>query len=286
MRTFVERIMPLNSNIDTNVTVVIPIYRIDLSHNERWAVGRNLSILRADRDIAVVCPEGLDLSPVDDLLGLTEGRCRVERFDASFFAGRIGYNKLMLGREFYSRFANSQFVMICQADVALLRDDLDYWCSLDYDYIGAPWLPALGDIEGWNVIRRGIFWIRTTWAKWRGGFRSVLFKWKVGNGGLSLRRVSAMLRVINAHAEELAEIATHADKTENFEDVVLSLRVNEMWNERLHIPDAATAAHFSIEGHPETALRLTGGEMPMGTHAFFRRRNRKFWKKHLDFPCE
>lgn len=265
------------------VTVVIPIYKTELSAIERWAVARNLSLLAPNREIAIVCPQDLDITPLNTLFGLNSNRCHIERFAPAFFDGRLGYNQLMLSEDFYSRFHNSQFVVICQTDVALFHDSLDYWCSLDYDYVGAPWLPARNEIEGWNVPKRAMYQLRCGWARFRGGFHPVLLKWKVGNGGFSLRRVEAMLRVLYKHPAEIAEMAKDSSHTANFEDVVWSVRINELWPNSLRIPDYTTAAHFSIEGHPEMAMNLTGGQLPMGTHAFYRHRNRKFWSKFLDF---
>ena len=275
--------MATSENNTRLVTVVIPLYRNSLSDIERWALERNLKILSHERDIALVCPDGLDLSPIEELFDINNGRCRVERFAPEFFKGRQGYNRLMLSHEFYSRFDKSQFVLICQTDVALFHDKLDYWCSLDYDYIGAPWLPASADVEGWNVVRRAAYKLRRVLARGKGGFSHVLLKWKVGNGGFSLRRVDAMLRVIENHSAEIDAIASKVDDSSCFEDVVWGVRANEQWNAGLRIPDATTAAHFAIEGHPDFALRLTKGELPMGTHAFYRRRNRSFWSKYMDF---
>lgn len=275
--------MPDNEKFLQTVTVVIPLYRNNLSAIEHWAIERNRRVLSSQRDVAIVCPDELDLSPLDELLGITSGRCRVERFAHSFFDGRQGYNQLMLSRQFYSRFKQSQFIAIIQTDVALFHDSLDYWCSLDYDYVGAPWLPARNEIEGWNVPKRAMYQIRCGWARFRGGFHSVQLKWKVGNGGFSLRRVEAMLRVLDKHPAEIVEMAKDSSHNSNFEDVVWSVRVNELWPNSLRIPDYTTAAHFSIEGHPEMAMSLTGGQLPMGTHAFYRHRNRKFWSKFLDF---
>lgn len=266
------------------VTVVIPIYKTELSAIERWAVARNLSVLAPNREIAIVCPQDLDITPLDSLMKLNSNRCRIERFAPAFFDGRLGYNQLMLSQDFYSRFHNSQFIVVCQTDVVLFHDNLDYWCSLNYDYIGAPWLPAPGDVEGWNLARRAIYKLRRGWARLRGGFHPVLLKWKVGNGGFSLRRVEAMLQVLDKHPDKMAEIAKNANHTASFEDVVWSVRVNELWPATLNIPDFATAARFAFEGHPEMAMRYTSGELPMGVHAFYRHRNRKFWSQFLDFP--
>lgn len=266
------------------VTVVIPIYKTELSAIERWAVARNLSVLAPNREIAIVCPQDLDITPLDSLMGLNSNRCHIERFAPAFFDGRLGYNQLMLSQDFYSRFHNSQFIVVCQTDVVLFHDNLDYWCSLNYDYIGAPWLPAPGDVEGWNLARRAIYKLRRGWARLRGGFHPVLLKWKVGNGGFSLRRVEAMLQVLDQHPDKMAEIAKNANHTASFEDVVWSVRVNELWPATLNIPDYTTAARFAFEGHPEMAMRCTSGELPMGAHAFYRQRNRKFWSQFLDFP--
>ena len=112
----------------------------------------------------------------------------------------------------------------------------------------------------------------------------MLLKWKVGNGGFSLRRVEAMLQVLDQHPDKMAEIAKNANHTACFEDVVWSVRVNELWPATLNIPDYVTAARFAFEGHPEMAMRCTSGELPMGAHAFYRHRNRKFWSQFLDFP--
>lgn len=261
------------------VTVVIPLYRTALSEIERWALERNLSLLKPERDIAVVCPEGLDLSPLESVLGIAAGRCRVERFNPQFFAGRVGYNRLMLSTELYTRFARSRYVLILQTDVVLFADELDRWCAAGYDYIGAPWLPARGEVEGWNVLARASYALRRRLSRLRGGFSPMQLKWKVGNGGFSLRRVEAMLDVATRHRAEIDDL--DHNRVENFEDVVLSVRAAEQWHEPLRVPDAATAAQFAIESHPAMAMRINGGRLPMGAHAFYRRRNRAFWQKRL-----
>lgn len=69
------------------------------------------------------------------------------------------YNQLLTSAKFWNNITE-EHVLIIQHDSALLRKGLDEFA--EYDYIGAPWK----------------------------------FEPKVGNGGLSLRRKSAMLKVI------------------------------------------------------------------------------------------
>lgn len=256
-----------------SVTVVFPVYRTDLAAYELMALTRAVGQF-SRRDMAVVCPEGLDLSPLE---GVLQGKCRVERFALRFFAGREGYNRLMLSREFYSRFGGSRFLLVCQTDVYIFEDNLDHWCAQDYDYIGAPWLPAPAEVAGWNLLRRAGYGLRRLYGRLMPGFHAVNLKWRVGNGGLSLRRVSAMLAVIDAHADDVAAIADGGDRVACFEDVFWGVGANERWPGSLRVPDAATAALFAVEGHPDMAMRLTHGRLPMGAHAFQRRRNIKHW---------
>ena len=264
--------MTCNPMLD--VTVVIPIYKTNLAAYELMALARAIGKF-SRRDIAIVCPESLDLSPLQHMF---TPNCRVERFEPGYFAGREGYNRLMLSRDFYSRFAQSRFVLVCQTDVLIFDDQLDYWCDQDYDYIGAPWLPAPGEVEGWNLFQRTSYGLRRLYGRVKPGFHAINLKWQVGNGGLSLRRVSAMLAVIDAHADDIAAIAANSHQVECFEDVFWGVGANQRWPATLRVPDAATAAQFAVEGHPDMAMRLTHGRLPMGAHAFQRRRNIKHWR--------
>ena len=44
-----------------------------------------------------------------------------------------------------------------------------------------------------------------------------------------------------------------------------------------HLPEVNL--QFAVEGHPDMAMRLTHGRLPMGAHAFQRRRNITHWRK-------
>jgi len=107
-------------------------------------------------------------------------------------------------------------------------------------------------------------------------------KYRVGNGGCSLRHTRHLHDASIQLAEALSRAAGDASTSENFEDVVWSVRVNEWCPGTLQIAPYQEAVHFSIESHPTMAMRLTGGQLPMATHAFARRRNRAFWKQHIN----
>ena len=60
-------------------------------------------------------------------------------FNDTYFESIYGYNQLMLNVEFYEAFSK-KYILIYQTDAFIFKDDLNYWCEKDYDYIGAPWI--------------------------------------------------------------------------------------------------------------------------------------------------
>ena len=261
------------------VTVVIPIYTLNLDDTELLALRQCFKVL-GGHDIAIIKPRSLDLSPLNRIIGGTP-RYRVEAFDDSYFAGREGYNRLMLSTELYERFLSSQYIFIHQTDVYVFRDELGSWCQRGYDYIGAPWLPAIGDVSGYNLVRRAIYLIRRGLGKFKPTCHAINLKYKVGNGGCSLRHTRHLYEASLKMTELLTRAANGSSNSENFEDVVWSVRVNEEQPGTLSVAPCEEAVRFSVESHPSMAMRLSGGRLPMATHAFARRRNRSFWKQYI-----
>lgn len=262
------------------VTVVIPIYTLKLSDVD-WLALRQCFKVLGHYDIAIIKPKSLDLSPFPDLIG-GNPQYRVEAFDDSYFAGREGYNRLMLSTDLYRRFLDSRYIFIHQSDVYVFRDELEQWCQRGYDYIGAPWLPAEGDVSGWNLPRRAIYMLRQLMGKRKSSCHPINLKYRVGNGGCSLRHTRHLHDASVKLADALARAAADSSTSENFEDVVWSVRVNELSPGTLRIAPYQEAALFSIESHPSMAMRITGGQLSMATHAFARRRNRTFWKQYIN----
>lgn len=262
------------------VTVVIPIYTLKLSDVD-WLALRQCFKVLGHYDIAIIKPKSLDLSQFPDLIG-GNPQYRVEAFDDSYFAGREGYNRLMLSTDLYRRFLDSRYIFIHQSDVYVFRDELEQWCQRGYDYIGAPWLPAEGDVSGWNLPRRAIYMLRQLMGKRKSSCHPINLKYRVGNGGCSLRHTRHLHDASVKLADALARAAADSSTSENFEDVVWSVRVNELSPGTLRIAPYQEAALFSIESHPSMAMRITGGQLPMATHAFARRRNRTFWKQYIN----
>jgi hypothetical protein len=132
------------------------------------------------------------------------------------------YNKLLKSIEFWTilKNYNCEHSLIFQTDTLLLKDNLDDF--LEYDYIGAPWNPSLSLTKRKNVY--------------------------VGNGGLSLRKVSKMIEYIQSNNSKIL--------SNQNEDIFFSLNYNKI----LNIAPIVIAKKFSAE----TLIDKEG--MPLGLH--------------------
>jgi len=95
---------------------------------------------------------------------------KIKKFHSEYFRSKKTYNALVLSREFYEQFTKYEYILIFQPDCLVFRDELLTWCEKGYDYIGAPWFKRVESTRMW--------WSRSDC---------------VGNGGFSLRKVSAFL---------------------------------------------------------------------------------------------
>ena len=203
--------------------VVIPVYQNNLSWSEQISLQQCKRILNR-HPVILIAPRTMKIEN-RELSGLP-----VERFPEYFFDGISGYNRLMLSKEFYQRFEQYEYILIYQLDVFVFSDRLQYFCGLGYDYIGAPWLQGYRYITG--LERRYLY---------------------VGNGGFSLRKVSAFLRILNEETERIEET----------EDVFWSSR------KELKIAPVETALSFSFEAQVRESFELNQGRLPFGCHAWF-----------------
>jgi hypothetical protein len=119
-----------------------------------------------EREVYVVVPEKIS-DKVNSIL-LREGFknfCLMQLSD-NCFKSISSYNFLLTSKDFYQRFVEFDFILITQLDVLIKNDTLDYWAYKNFSYIGAPWLTQDTGLS--ELI--------------------------VGNGGLSLRKVSDFIK--------------------------------------------------------------------------------------------
>ncbi len=251
---------------DNLVCVVIPVYKNTLTHYETIALTQCMRVLHPYPK-ALVCPASLDVTPITDHFPVDY----IRTFPDEFFTDVQAYNRLMLSDGYYVAFANFDYVLVHQLDAFVFRDELADWCSRGYDYVGAPWLRDR-DYTGWadelafSLKQRVATWLE---LKKPDGVtpREIITLNKVGNGGLSLRKVAALRRVLRQGAGQLRTYEAQTMHQYN-EDVFFGIEVNRYWP-RLRVPDFRKALRFAVEFYPQRAVETYNrGELPFGCHAW------------------
>ncbi|NDW17304.1 hypothetical protein D0T53_00050 [Dysgonomonas sp. 216] len=253
----------------TSVKVIIPVYKTNLSDIENTALKNNLTVLSGFTNV-LVCPESLDVSYFTDLYKSLQ----VERFAGYYFDGIAGYNQLMLSSEFYSRFLDVEYILICQTDAFVFYDKLLFWCNKGYDYIGAPWVGSR-DNTFKKICRKikALFGVKE---------KEDIRMFKVGNGGFSLRKVRLFHNICEVHKDLINSFKTEGSGIKHpNEDVFWSFNAPELDN-NFKIPDYTEALSFSIDRRPALAFKLNNKEVPFGCHGINRPNTIKIWRTAID----
>ncbi|MFN4086887.1 MAG: DUF5672 family protein [Spirosomataceae bacterium] len=260
------------------VSVVIPIYKVELSEREQASLQQVFRIL-GKHPICFIKPASLDLSP----LLLPEWSCSIESFSDAFFKSTATYNELMLSTEFYDRFAHFEYILIYQTDAFVFRDELEAWCLKGYDYIGAPFRT---EIQFNSLWQEKLWEIKKALARWfhltehlhgKHQPKEIILKRTVGNGGLSLRRVSALRKAVVDHPKLVQTYVQNHSPFFN-EDTFFSIEMNRYWS-RLSIPHWREAQAFAVEDRPSAQVTELG-RLPFGCHAWDLYEP-EFWLAHI-----
>ena len=99
---------------------------------------------------------------------------------------------------------------------------------------------------------------------------------RVGNGGLSLRRVGSMISACERYADRAQEFKENKGIVFN-EDWFWALVPKEF-----KYPSFDKALEFSFDSHPDLCYKLAEGRLPFGCHGWFKRRNIEFWSPLIE----
>lgn len=232
----------------SNCLIIVPIYKPVLNKLEEYALSRCMAIL-GEHEIRLIAPEGLVIpAPFNEL--------PVTRFPGSSFDSLQGYNQMMLSPGFYEKFLAYKYILIHQLDALVFRDELTYWCSLGFDYYGAPWINKTWKNKYFNLFG--------------------LMKRKVGNGGFCLRKTKTFYI--------MAKRAAAFTKFIRFGEDIFWCNYGRFFKPGFRIIDEAGASHFAFEEEPRRLWLENQRQMPFGCHAF-EKNDPLFWKEQLpDLP--
>lgn len=253
-----------------NVKVIIPIYKADLSNVERISLTQVCKVLQ-NYPLVVIKPQSLDLSVLADEFPLLS----FVSFDDNYFRGISGYNRLMLAKEFYQTFMDCNYILIYQLDAYVFRDELDTWCRKGYDYVGAPWLKR--PLYRFPLLA-AFMRLNHAWAKYRNKPSKQDLYDKIGNGGLSLRKVSSHYRVTCEQKERIRFYLTQKRHHLYNEDVFWATEAKGFT-----YPTPTEALKFSFDKYPGYCYQLNEKQLPFGCHAWYKRKMKRFWSKFIPF---
>ncbi|MCX6985229.1 MAG: DUF5672 family protein [Lentisphaerae bacterium] len=267
-----------------NIVVVIPSEKLNFSDYEKLSLTRCRKMLSRYSIIAVLPEKFRDSRKPSELEGL-----KFEYFPDRCFRSTRTYSRLLLSAEFYTRFRSYEYMLIHQADVMVFRDELLEWAEKGYDYIGAPWL-AGDSVKEYNPFVG------------------------VGNGGLSLRKISSFIDILEkgeiSHTfEDLHAIPAHfglrnlmllkvlmhmKEKKINlpYRKIFIGFffthrRPNEdifwgafarLFSDNFKIPSCDEALKFSVEVNPRRCFEILGRKLPFGCHAWTKC-DKEFWEE-------
>lgn len=255
------------------LSILVPIHRSSLDPREIVSLDSTFRVL-GGHHLVMVKPEGLDTSEV-------ERRYRfggVETFDRAYFGSIQDYNRLLLSTGFYQRFLGSRFVLICQPDVFVFRDDLARWVERGYDYVGAPWVSG-------NPVGHYLHWVKMRLSQFFLGVQDKVYRYetrnRVGNGGFSLRSVATHHR-LSIQMKDAVEHYLRKQGSHHFnEDIFWSIEPSKRGFPH-STPALQEALSFSFDINPERLFRLAGRRLPMAAHGWYKPDRLRFWEPHVE----
>jgi hypothetical protein len=249
------------------VAVVIPIYEVQPEPNEVTVLHHFLK-LYANYPIVFMTQAGLDVELYERAIAQSgHPQARFERFD---WKGYQQYIHLLVSADYYARFLEYDYILVAHLDAFAFDADLDRWCSLGYDYIGAV-------IYNQRFVREYITSSRLLRLLNRWGF---LRRYPVQNGGFSLRKVKSFYRNCRWFAPLIQRTSIVYT-----EDLFWSMRL-PLINPFFRVAPTNVACKFAVE-LPVTkspdfdSVASSLNDLPMGCHGW-KVFGYPFWKAHME----
>lgn len=269
--------------MNDTVAIVIPVYKTVLNINERKSIHSCCKVLK-NYEFLLIAPEGLNTTTYEEEFKINKINYQIILFDQHYFCDISKYNKLLLSKNFYEHFIKYEYILIYQLDAYVFRDELKNWCEFNFDFIGAPLIGKCDD---------------TTFST----------NMRVGNGGLSLRKVKTFLQYFDSkknvfNVKQIIQLIQLWKKPYTrifvlllmlmgWRNKPLSVAKNWKYNEddfwtglldnsnyALKKPSPNKALEFSFERFPKECFQLIG-KLPFGCHGWEKYQYKEFWINYI-----
>lgn len=237
------------------------------------------------------------VSPPDSPIRLDGFRTKI--FARKFFGSVIAINHLMFDPRFFKSFGDYRYIFIYHLDSLVFSDQMEKWCQMDLDYIGAPWIPCadapwvtkarVGNTGfGMMKVESALKVLYNRYQRYPGTYWLDMFT-------RNSRRVSPLVRIMRLLQPRFPGFKimnTLVSEWDEMQDPAPHGRVCDIfWSDQAvaYLPEYKVATldqglEFAFELAPQKCFEMNGGKMPFGCHAWARY-DRSFWEPHL-LPLE
>lgn len=250
--------------------IVIPFHKAQMDANQRASFKQALKVF-CKQPIYLLLPEKTPICQFD----ACGENFEIVFIDSKWFTNLHTYNKLKCSSYFYELFENHSHILTYELDAWVFEDQLDYWSSLPYDYIGAPWQSRASSRH--ETAREPV----------------------VGNSGFSLRKTSSCRRIarIRERLDSLVRMIGYRGRNiflripflkkhgpftcDNLiaEDTFWSTCVTKSFT-NFSIAPYDLARKFSFEMYPSELYTENNRKLPFGCHAWHKY-DPLFWEKFI-----
>ena len=229
--------------------IVVPVYNEVPNELEKLSLKQLDIIVKDDIEICLVGPNRINFSSYVELFN--NNKPKHTNFDDKYFESNKSYSQLCLSYDFYKRFDDYEYMLIYQTDCWIFRNEIKKFCEMGYDYIGGP-----------------IYSPGSRWPSFKNSMRPV-----VGNGGLSLRKISMMLKLTDPNGYLYNKYKDEWNSVEYEDMFICDVLAHDIY---INIPDYRIAEQFSIDTLPLHMNKLN----PMAAHRVFALY--QYWNKRID----
>lgn len=220
--------------------IVVPIYKETPDILDQYSL-RQLDKVINNHDIVIATHDNINQDSYKELFKKNQENLSFEIFDENYFKSIKDYSQLLLTYEFYDRFSNYEYMLIYQTDCWIFKDDIDEFCDMGFDYIGAPILSVLSN---WPSLTK------------------LHMKYAIGNGGLSLRKISKMKSLMDRNNYVYKQLSDKWADVQYEDMFICEYMTNYAY---ISFPELDVALKFSTEFLKPMQLGL----IPMGVHRIF-----------------
>jgi hypothetical protein len=257
--------------------VVMPIHSDTPTVFEQISFKQCFDIVKNNRIVAVI-PRGLNLEKYKNIVPNFEFIEINPKWQSSIEM----YNKLKLSDYFYSLFADYEYLLTYELDSFIFKDEIEYWCNKQIDYIGAPWFKGHTDINATEIIGVGNsgFSLRKI-KEMRNAIKNIHFiEHKHFSMNKRRRLISHVKQLINSILNLVFENKT-VQKARHFNEDWFVSKIIPYYMNDFKVASVEDAVQFSFEVNPRLLFEKNKSKLPMGCHAW-EKYDILFWKPYIN----